>query len=185
MNEQIKQIAERLAGLRDALEISPEEIAQVCHLTPEQYLELESGNVDISVSVLHQISQAYGVELTTLMFGDEPKMSSYFITRKGKGVAVERTKAYKYQSLASGFRNRIADPFIVTVEPKPEDTPMYYNTHNGQEFNLVIEGRLLLSVNGKELVLNEGDSIYFDSSLPHGMKALDGQTVKFLAVIMQ
>ena len=57
MNEQIKQIAERLAGLRDALEISPEEIAQVCHLTPEQYLELESGNVDISVSVLHQISQ--------------------------------------------------------------------------------------------------------------------------------
>ena len=70
----------------------------------EQYLLLESGTVDISVSVLHQISQAYGVELTTLMFGDEPKMSTYFITRNGKGVAVERTKAYKYQSLAAGFR---------------------------------------------------------------------------------
>ncbi len=49
MNEQIKQIAERLAGLRDALEIAPEEIAKVCNLTTEQYLELESGNVDISV----------------------------------------------------------------------------------------------------------------------------------------
>ena len=97
MNEQIKQIAERLAGLRDALEITPEEMAKVCNLTPEQYMKLESGTVDISVSVLHQISQAYGVELTTLMFGDEPKMSSYFITRKGKGIAVERTKAYKYQ----------------------------------------------------------------------------------------
>lgn len=84
MNEQIKQIAERLAGLRDALEIAPEEIAKVCNLTTEQYLELESGNVDISVSVLHQISQAYGVELTTLMFGDEPKMSTYFITVKEK-----------------------------------------------------------------------------------------------------
>ena len=95
MNEQIKQIAERLAGLRDALEITPEEMAKVCNLTPEQYMKLESGTVDISVSVLHQISQAYGVELTTLMFGDEPKMSSYFITRKGKGIAVERTKAYK------------------------------------------------------------------------------------------
>ena len=83
MNEQIKQIAERLAGLRDALEITPEEMAKVCNLTPEQYMKLESGTVDISVSVLHQISQAYGVELTTLMFGDEPKMSSYFITRKG------------------------------------------------------------------------------------------------------
>ena len=78
-------------------------MAKVCNLTTEQYLLLESGTVDISVSVLHQISQAYGVELTTLMFGDEPKMSTYFITRNGKGVAVERTKAYKYQSLAAGF----------------------------------------------------------------------------------
>lgn len=77
MNEQIQQIAERLAGLRDALEITPEEMAKVCNLTTEQYLLLESGTVDISVSVLHQISQAYGVELTTLMFGDEPKMSTY------------------------------------------------------------------------------------------------------------
>ena len=128
MNEQIKQIAERLAGLRDALEIAPEEIAKVCNLTTEQYLELESGNVDISVSVLHQISQAYGVELTTLMFGDEPKMSTYFITRKGKGITVERTKAYKYQSLAAGFAGRKADPFLVTVHPKSEEEPIYLNS---------------------------------------------------------
>ena len=84
MNEQIKQIAERLAGLRDALEISPEEMAGVCNLTPEQYIKLESGTVDISVSILHQISQAYGVELTTLMFGNEPKMSSYFHHPQGE-----------------------------------------------------------------------------------------------------
>ena len=184
MNEQIKQIAERLAGLRDALEITPEEMAKVCNLTPEQYMKLESGTVDISVSVLHQISQAYGVELTTLMFGDEPKMSSYFVTRAGKGVSIERTKAYKYQSLASGFMNRTADPFIVTVEPKANDEPIHYNQHNGQEFNLVIEGRMLINIEGKEIILNQGDSIYFNSKLPHGMKALDGKTVRFLAVIM-
>ena len=184
MNEQIKQIAERLAGLRDALEITPEEMAKVCNLTPEQYMKLESGTVDISVSVLHQISQAYGVELTTLMFGDEPKMSSYFVTRAGKGISIERTKAYKYQSLASGFMNRTADPFIVTVEPKANDEPIHYNQHNGQEFNLVIEGRMLINIEGKEIILNQGDSIYFNSKLPHGMKALDGKTVRFLAVIM-
>ena len=184
MNEQIKQIAERLAGLRDALEITPEEMAGVCNLTPEQYMKLESGTVDISVSVLHQISQAYGVELTTLMFGDEPKMSSYFVTRAGKGISIERTKAYKYQSLASGFMNRTADPFIVTVEPKANDEPIHYNQHNGQEFNLVIEGRMLINIEGKEIILNQGDSIYFNSKLPHGMKALDGKTVRFLAVIM-
>ena len=176
MNEQIQQIAERLAGLRDALEITPEEMAKVCNLTTEQYLLLESGTVDISVSVLHQISQAYGVELTTLMFGDEPKMSTYFITRNGK--------AYKYQSLAAGFVGRKADPFLVTVHPKPEDEPMYLNSHPGQEYNMVLKGRLLLQINNKDLILEEGDSIYFNSELPHGMKALDGEKVSFLAVIL-
>ena len=184
MNEQIKQIAQRLSGLRDALEISPEEIAKVCGLTTEQYIELESGKTDISVSLLHRISQAYGVELTTLMFGDEPKMNTYFITRKGKGVAVERTKAYKYQSLAAGFQGRRADPFLVTVHPTEEDHPVYLNSHPGQEYNLVLRGRLLLRINNKDLILEEGDSIYFDSGQPHGMKALDDEKVCFLAIIL-
>lgn len=184
MNEQIKQIAERLAGLRDAMEISAEEMAKVCNLPTEGYLLLETGTVDISVSVLHQISQAYGVELTALMFGDEPKMSSYFVTRKGKGIAVERVKAYKYQSLGAGFVSRKADPFIVTVHPKPEDEPINLNAHSGQEFNLILLGKLLIRIGEKELILEEGDSIYFNSALPHGMKALNNEKVRFLAVIM-
>ncbi|MCD7933573.1 MAG: XRE family transcriptional regulator [Tannerellaceae bacterium] len=184
MNEQIKQIAERLAGLREVLEITPEEMARVCMMSTEQYLELEKGETDIPVSTLHLISQTYGVELTTLMFGDEPRMSSYFVTRKGKGVAVERTKAYKCQSLAAGFAGRNADPFLVTVHPKEEHEPVYQNTHPGQEYNMVLEGRLLLQINGKELILESGDSIYFNSELPHGMKALDGEKVTFLAVII-
>ena len=69
------------------------------------------------LSALPKIARKYGIALDVLMFGEEPKMSSYFLTRCGSGVSVERTKAYKYQSLASGFRGRKADPFIVTVEP--------------------------------------------------------------------
>lgn len=184
MDEQIKQIAERLKGLRDALELEPAEVAKVCQLTTEEYLLLESGTVDISVSVLHRISQAYGLELTTLMFGDEPTMSSYFVTRNGKGLAVERVKAYKYQSLAAGFRHRKGDPFLVTVHPKPEGTPMFLNSHPGQEFNYVLKGRMVIEINGKRLTLEAGDSIYFDSSKPHGMLALDGEKVSFLAIII-
>ena len=118
------------------------------------------------------------------MFGDEPRMNSYFLTRKGKGAAVERTKAYKYQSLAAGFMNRKADPFIVTVEPTTETQSIHLNTHPGQEFNLVLEGRVMLQIGTKELILDEGDSIYFDANRPHGMKALDGKPVKFLAIII-
>jgi len=183
MNEEIIQIAERLKGLRDVLDVSVEEMAEKCNVPVGEYLKIESGTVDISVSILHRISQAYGIELTTLMFGDEPKMSSYFVTRKGKGISVERTKAYKYQSLAAGFSKRKADPFMVTVHPKPDDEPIYQNTHPGQEYNYVINGRLLIQINGKDIVLDEGDSIYFNSEAPHGMKALDGKEVRFLAII--
>ena len=195
MDEQIKQIAERLRGLRDAMELTTEELANECGIDRKEYEQAESGEYDISVSMMQQIARRYGIALDmqqiarrygialdALMFGEEPKMNTYFLTRAGKGVSVERTKAYKYQSLAAGFKNRKADPFIVTVEPN--DNPMHYNTHEGQEFNLVVEGRLLLSIGGKELTLNVGDSIYFNSQLPHGMKALDGKTVRFLAIIM-
>ena len=184
MCDPIKSIANRLRGLREVLELSAQEVAESCHLGVEEYMALESGESDISVNVLQTIARRYGISLDVLMFGEEPKMNAYFITRAGAGVSVERRKAYKYEALASGFRDRKADPFIVTVEPAPTDAPMHLNSHEGQEMNYVLEGRLLLSLNGKELVLNVGDSLYFDSSLPHGMKALDGRPVRFLAIIM-
>jgi mannose-6-phosphate isomerase-like protein (cupin superfamily) len=109
-------------------------------------------------------------------------MKVYFLTRYGRGTSVERTKAYKYQALASGYKLPKAEPFEVTVESN--DRPLYLNTHTGEEFKYVLEGRLQLHVNGKDLILNPGDSIYFDSSYPHGMKALDGNPVRFLAFIV-
>ncbi|MDR0658439.1 MAG: XRE family transcriptional regulator [Mediterranea sp.] len=183
MNEQIKQIAERLRGLREVLELTVDELAAQCDIRAEEYRLSESGECDISVSMLQKIARRYDVALDALMFGEEPRMTSYFVTRADKGVSIERTKAYKYQSLASGFIHRNADPFIVTVEPK-DDVPMYYNSHAGQEFNYVLEGRMLISIDGKEQILNEGDSIYFNSKLMHGMKALDDRKVRFLAVIL-
>ena len=171
MDEQIRQIADRLKGLRDALELKAEEVAKDCGLTVEEYNSMEAGECDMSISILQRIAHRYGVTLDELMFGEEPKMNSYFLTRKGAGVSVERVKAYKYELLASGFKGRIADPFIVTIEPKPEGTPLYFNTHQGQEFHLVIEGRLLVNINGKELELDPGDTLYFDSGIPHGLKA--------------
>ena len=165
MCDPIQSIATRLRGLREALELTQEEVAASCNLPVGQYREMESGTADFSVNVLQTISRHYGISLDVLMFGEEPKMNAYFITRAGKGVSVERQKAYKYEALAAGFRDRKIDPFIVTVEPAADD-------------------RLLIGLNGKEIVLNTGDSLYFDSGLPHGMKALDGKTVRFLAIIM-
>jgi len=135
------------------------------------------------VSILHRMSHTYNFELTSLLSGEEPHMRSYTLTRKDKGIVVDRRQAYKYQSLAGNFLNRKAEPFIVTVDPKEEKT-VSYNTHPGQEFNYMLEGKMKIFIGDREMVLNPGDSIYFDSGLPHSMKAEEGKTAKFLAVIL-
>ncbi len=185
MNEQIRQIAERMRGLRDALDLTSDQAAQACELSLQEYEKYESGQADIPMSVLCKMAAAYNVEISALITGDEPYMSSYFLTRKDKGKTVERRKAYKYQALAMGFKNAKAEPFIVTVEPNDLDkSQLHLNSHEGQEFNMVLEGDLLLIIDGKELILHEGDSIYFDSGKPHAMKALNNRPVRFFAIIL-
>lgn len=184
MPNQIKQIAARLRELRDISGISVEELAKEFNVSVEAYRDYESGNVDIPVGILYQAAGKFKVELTVLLTGDDPKLHTYTLVRKGKGVDVERRKAYKYQSLAYNFANKKAEPFMVTVEPDPENRPLHYNSHPGQEFNYVLEGRMMIYIDGHELELNEGDSLFFDSGVPHAMKALDQKAAKFIALIL-
>ena len=183
MEEQLKQIAERLKEMREVLNIPVEEAASTCGISEEKYLTYETGEYDIPVSILHRMAHQYNFELTMLLSGEEPHMRSYTLTRKEKGIVIDRRQAYKYQSLAGNFLNRKAEPFLVTVEPK-EDSSVSYNSHPGQEFNYMIEGKLRLFIGEKQMTLHPGDSIYFDSGLPHGMLAEDGKTAKFLAIIL-
>ena len=157
MDEQLKQIGERLRGLRDVLDLTAQEVADTVGISLEKYEKIENGEVDITISNLMKIAHKYGVSAEELMFAEAPHMKSYFVVRKGQGMSVERTKAYKYQSLVSGFVNHKADVFIVTVEPKPEAHTVYKNTHPGQEFNLVLEGAMELYIGGKTIILEEGD----------------------------
>ncbi|ERK40153.1 cupin domain protein [Segatella baroniae F0067] len=182
MEDSLKQIGQRLKGLREVLDIPAEEVAELCDITLEHYLKIENGEADPSVYRLSKISKRYGISLDVLMFGEEPRMDAYFLTRRNQGPTVERRKDYKYQSLASGFKGRKVDPFLVQVDPLPDDARFNKNSHDGQEFDVVIDGRLELTLGEKTLVLEVGDSIYFDARQPHCMRALDGKPVKFLCI---
>lgn len=182
MNAQIKQIAERLRGLRDALDINVAEAAKKCCISEQIYATYESGEADIPMSFICQVAQHFGIETTALISGEEPHAMSYFVTRRGTGAAIERTKCYKYQSLAHGFRNAKVEPFEVTVDNCKDE--IHLNSHVGQEFNLVLNGSMQIVIGDNDIILNEGDSIYFDASKPHGMKALNDKKVRFLAVII-
>ncbi len=183
--EAIIQIGHRLKGLREVLDIPVDKMAQLCGISNEDYLHMEEGTGTgyLHVSNLQKIAKEYGISLDELLFGEEPRMNSYFVTRKGKGQVVERRKAYKYQSLASGFRGRKADPFIVVIDPKPEGAPLSKSSHENQEFEMVMKGQLELTIGEKVITLGEGDSIYFDSTQPHCLRALNGEPVTALVVI--
>ncbi len=184
MPEKIRNIASRIKELREIAGISPETLAHEFNISRQAYLDYESGKHDIPVSFLYAIAQKFKVELTDLLTGESPKLHRYALVRKGAGVSVERRKQYKYQSLASNFIHKRAEPFLVTVEPASPAAKMSFNTHPGQEFNYVLEGTLKITIDGNELVLTEGDSLYFDSSCKHGMQALNNEPARFLAVII-
>lgn len=184
MDDSIKQIGQRLKGLREVLEIPAEEVAQLCEVSLEHYLKIEAGEADPSVYRLSKISKRYGIALDVLLFGEEPRMSNYFLTRKDQGLGVERRRDYRYQSLASGFRGRKVDPFLVTVDPLPGDTNHNKNAHAGQEFDMVLKGQLEITIGEKVMTLNPGDSIYFDASQQHCMRAVGDEPVKFVCIVI-
>lgn len=184
MQKKIKEMAERIKELRDILQINTDDMSSHLRISKEKYLKYENGEEDIPASILYEISRKLGVEMSVLLTGEVPKMHYFSVTRKGKGVSVERRKQYKYQSLASNFINKKAEPFIVTVEPRPEKAEVHTNSHPGQEFNYVLEGSFKLVIKDHEIILEEGDSIYFDSSCEHAMIALNNKPARFLAIIM-
>ena len=186
MTEQIKLIAERIKGLREITGLAIDAFAKELTIPVTVLAEYESGNTDIPVSFLYMLAQKFDVELSVLLTGDNPRLHMFSIVRKGKGTIVERRKQYKYENLASKFVHKKVEPFMVTVEPDltNNSTPLQFNSHPGQEFNYIIEGSMKLVLDSHEIILNEGDSVYFDSSFDHAMKALDNAPVKFLVVVI-
>jgi transcriptional regulator with XRE-family HTH domain len=184
MTEQIRQIAERIKEIREISGISAETLAIRLGVTKELYNRYESGETDIPVGFIFKTAELFNVELSVMLGGNNPKLHVYGVVRNGKGLKLERRKQYRYESLAFNFIHKKAEPFMVTIDPHPGDEPLDFNSHPGQEFNYVIKGTMMTIIDGHEITLNEGDSVYFDSGCKHAMKALNNEQVKFLAIVL-
>lgn len=182
MSTDLQAIGRRVAELREIAGISPESVARDLGISATLYAQYERGEQDIPVGVLIQVADLFGVELTALLTGDEPRLHEYSLTRRGRGVRVERRKDYDYEAIAYNFANKKCEPFLVTVAANaPEPTR---NSHPGQEFDYMLEGRMRVFIGSHEVVLEVGDCVYYDATRPHAMQALDGQPARFLAVIV-
>lgn len=176
-------IAPRLRGLREALDLSPEKMAQRLETTVDKVLLYESGTAEIPVSHLFQAAKACGVDLTALLSGGEAHLHNHALVRAGKGMSVDRRKDYAYKSLAFSFTGRRMEPFLVTVPPKTK-AELTFTEHAGQEFIYMLSGRLEISLGSTQLVLEPGDSLYFTSRTPHALRGLDNADAVFLDMIV-
>ena len=177
------EIAPRLMGLRESVGLSQAELAAKIGATPSLVAAYESGKQDIPVSFLMDVAHVCGVDLTDLLSGSPAFLHSYTVVRKDEGMAVSRRKDYDYRNLAARFTGRMMEPFLVKVPPK-EQEQVTKISHKGQEFSYMLEGRLELHLNDDIMVLEPGDSVYFSSTIPHGLRGLDGKEAVFVSVII-
>lgn len=182
MREQTEEIAERIVAAREKKGLSQENAAQQLGINKYEYQDYESGKIDIPVSAILRIASLYEVEVAALLTGEGPKEQNYAVTRRGEGVSVERHKRYKYQALAADFINKKANFFIVTADASDES--VQFSSHEGQEFLYVLDGTMEVHFNNDKLVLREGDSVFFNSSISHAIRTVDGARARFLSVLM-
>ena len=183
---QLSEIAARIKEMRDIMGWSIEELSEKTEFSIDECIAYEGGNTDIPFSFIHKCALAFDVEMMELLEGRSARLSSYTVTRKGEGQKTVQDDGIDISNLAPKFRNKIAEPYWVRYEydPAQQNKPIHLATHSGQEFDLVLSGRLKVQVGNHVEYLNEGDSIYYDSSTPHGMIAVDGADCVFCAVVL-
>lgn len=186
MDNKIKDIALRIRELREIANLSAGEMAAITGIAVADYKTLEEGNADFSFSFIYKCAKHFGVEVTDLLSGVSPTLSSYSVVRKGAGAPIARRKGFSYQSLAPMFRKKNAEPFLIVApyNETEQSQPIKLSTHKGQEFDIVVSGSLKVCIDGHTEILNEGDTIYYDSSSPHGMIAHGGKDCVFYAVVI-
>ncbi len=187
MNYNIKEVTQRLKGLREILNISIDELCEKTGVSQSDYELIEKGEKDFSVTFIYKCAELFGVDIIEILTGDYPKLKKYCVVRKGTGLPMERRAGFKYEHLAYLFKDKGIEPFLVTAPyiKDQEEKPISLSSHKGQEFDYVISGTLKLIIGEKTKIMTAGDSIIYDSSTPHGMIATDGEECKFMAILIK
>ena len=182
----IREMASRIRELREISGFTVEEMAQRTGISVEEYIQCESGNRNLSIAFLYRCTLSFGVDFSDLIEGRSAKLRSYDLTRKGEGQRIEEAHHMVGYNLAADFRNRIALPLYMEIKYREgaeyEDIELV--THEGQECDIVISGHLKIQIGGHTEILHPGDTIYYDSSVPHGMIAVDGDDCAFYAIVL-
>lgn len=176
-------IANNIRTLRKARKLTLQALAERTGLTKGYLSKVERGLKSPPFSTLNQISSALGVDIAFLLRSNQAQGEDHRIclTRRGRGETAQThmaSRGYQYEALASGKPGKNMIPYIIEVAPQEEQV----FEHEGEELLYVLEGRMEFTYGGRTYLMEEGDSVYFDSGIPHHGKAVGGRT-RLLAVM--
>ena len=182
-------VGEKIKSIRETKQISVSELAERTGLAEEQINRIEN-NVDIpSLAPLIKIARALGVRLGTFL--DDQDEVGAVVCRKEElnnstisfsNNAMNARTHMQYHSLSNSKADRHMEPFIIDIE-NTEETNYELSSHEGEEFIFVMEGSIEIAYGKKTHVIEAGDSIYYDSIVPHHVHGYQGQAAKILAVV--
>ena len=182
----IQEMAQRIRTLREIVGYTSADMALKTGVTEQEYLSCEAGEKDLNFAFLYRCALALNVDVTDIIEGTSPRLAGYTVTRKGQGQEIQKAHGMTYFNLASSFKNRIAEPLYVICDydPAAQNADIELTTHEGQECDIVVKGTLKVQVGDHVELLHEGDSIYYDSSTPHGMIAAENEDCIFYAIVL-
>ncbi len=182
---ELMEVAQRIKQTRELLGYTAEEMAEKTEVTLDDYNEFESGTRDFNFTFIYKCARSFGVDPTDLLKGTSPTLTGYELTKKGAGLPITRRAGYTYKNLASLFKNKISEPFWVKIPYSDADLEKpHYSQHQGQEMDIVIKGRMKAWIGDNCEILEPGDSIYYNSTKPHALAAMDGEDVEIYAIVM-
>ena len=183
MMNDYNEIGARLRELREVSDYTVEALAKELNLSPEVYASYEENGKDVPISVIYEIASKFKVDFTEIVTGQSAKLETWHRIRRGGGKVINRNPEYHFEDLAYRYANKVMQPLLVTLEPS--DAVAKLITHSGQEFNLVLEGTVIVTLGDKEFVMNAGDSIYINPTIPHGQRCGGDVKARFLTVIAE
>lgn len=180
-------IGAKIKRLRLAKKLTLQAVARETGFSPALISQIENNNVSPPIATLSKIAKFFDVKIS-LFFAEDEEEHRYEIVRHNERKLIPRvisrsgtSQGYSYESLSFRKQNKKMEPFLLTVVEKAAEENTY--SHDGEEFLFIMKGVADLILDEERISLEEGDCVYFDSSLKHRLLSRDGSEVTVLAVV--
>ncbi len=182
-------IGAKLKELRRAKKLTLQDVAKETGFSTALISQIENNNISPPIATLSRIGNFFDVKIGHF-FNDNEEECTYEVLRGNERTVIPKVVSrdgtnhgYFYESLSVRKKNKKMDPFLLTLNEKITNTDTY--SHKGEEFIFVMKGAAELLIDNKRIVVNEGDSVYFDANLKHRLLSTSCDEVKVMVVVMR